>query len=384
MPQNFFEPRTPVARVPRPQMTPGLETEPGSLRNRPDPEAPDEGTRPIPASRRDEPSWARIYWNTLRSYTRRRLGMRPRVPGGGDRPGAHRIGLFIAVALVAVVGTAATVTWVIAEDTPKSPAPHTAPSPRIAEAGGSSQARDDAVQWVTAYVGSGHVVACDAPVCGALGRRGFPATSLVRVGSSARELQSADVVVITATLRTRLGAGLSELTAGQPLVSFGDGSHAVAVSAVAHSGRDAYDRIAATDLTDRRFAGTSLLANKSLTFPPAARDLLAVGRVDMRICALLATLSADYALTVESFGPVTPGTGGAAALSSVNISTADGEPATGDTASARAVRAVIRAQQAPFEPLSSGTQHDATGREALLNVLYAQPAPSGLGQTNTP
>lgn len=400
MPQNFFEPRTPVRRVPGRGLVPEPVREPEPV------------PAPEPAPVPDEPSWARIYWNTLRSFLRRRLGMAPRAPrarhdgdstrhdGDGTRAKPARRPLLLAVAvLVAAVlaltavlltnrsgtGTGADADGVHRADRPGSLAGPAASGPSApAQDAPSPQVRDETAAWVAAHVGPGQVVACDAAVCGALAALDFPASSTVLVQGSAQQVQSADVAVVTATLRSRLGAVLDEVTAAQPLATFGAGAQRVTVQTVAHAGRAAYARATTADLADRRAAGKALLANKRLTFAPGARTLLAAGRVDIRVCALLATLSGSHALTVTSFGTAAPGAGPGVPLSGLDLSTVDKTPATGAGAPAAAVRALIAAQQAPYRPLATATAPGAAGAPAVLTVLYAQPAPTGLVSNPTP
>lgn len=391
MPQDFFEPRTPVRRERPPRIAVEVDAPP-----RP----------PRPAY--DEPSWARIYWNTLRSFTRRKLGLRPRdvtvgtsaasgtsatsVTSSAGRSSGRRAYYVAAAVTVAAALTVAAVTLSQPGDsgTRARSGPTGVAADGGAMAGGSRatgggsavtaqvtppEVRDAAAAWVVGNVGPGQVVACDAAVCGALAGLGFPASSTVLVQGGIQGVQSADVVVLTQTLRVRLGAAVDEVTAAEPLAAFGTGSGTATVTAVAHAGRAAYSRTAAAERADRTGAGAELAANKRITFGPGARALLATGQVDMRVCAVLATLSAGHTLTVESFGTAAPGAGPGIPRATVSISAIDRHAATAATIPAVAVRLLIVAQQPPFRPLA--TQRSGP----TLTLRYAQPAPPGTDTT---
>ncbi|MDJ0340924.1 hypothetical protein QMK19_09165 [Streptomyces sp. H10-C2] len=235
--------------------------------------------------------------------------------------------------------------------------------------------RTETARWIAQHVGSGQVVACDAAVCGSLAALGFPASSMVWVKASALELQSADIAVLTSTLRTRLGAAVLEVTAAEPLAAFGSGPQQVTVQAVAHAGRASYSRAMAADLADRRLAGRALLANSRVTVAAPARTPLEQGLVDMRVCALLATLSSGHTLTVESFGAAAPGAGPGVPRSAVDITAIDTVSAVGTAGPATALRALIAAQQAPYRPLKTVSRAARADSPAVLSLLYSQPAP---------
>lgn len=247
--------------------------------------------------------------------------------------------------------------------------------PGLADTGPSSEVRGETARWIIQNVGAGQVVACDAAMCGSLASLGFPAASTVWVKNSALELQSADIAVLTPTLRARLGSTAAAVTAAEPLAAFGSGSQVVTIQTVAHAGRASYDRAMAADLANRRFAGQALAANSHLTFTAAARTPLEQGLVDMRICALLATLSSGQTLTVESFGTPAPGAGAGIPRNAVEISTIDTVSAVGGAEPATALRALIAAQQAPYRPLKTVSRAAVAGSPAMLSLLYSQPPP---------
>ncbi|MFC1415731.1 hypothetical protein [Streptacidiphilus cavernicola] len=382
MPQNLFEPRRPVTR----DRVAGISAGP--------PPPTVDVTVPQPPGA-PEPSWLRVYWNTLRSFVRRRLGLGPMTPRTGRRGGSSGRAALVALAVTIVLGLVGAGIVLSGGTGGGSVAGRTAagsgPAPGAGTATAGSGAADTApsgvpspavrtqvAQWVIADVGPGQLVACDAALCATLSSLGFPTASLVPVDDSAQALQGADVALVTGTLRNRLGAGLTALTATQPLAEFGSGAQAVIVQAVAHMGRAAYDRQLAADLTARRQAGKALLANSHLVFAPTARLVIGQGLVDLRVCAVLAALSSGHTLTVSSFGPAVPGAGPSVPRGGLELGTVDHRPATGDSAGARAVRTLLAAQQPPYRALRTGTAPAADGAPAGLLLTYAQPAPIGV------
>lgn len=390
MPQNFFEPRTPVRRTRPPGVVAGVErarSEGESAR------VPKEKVEPVVGAGPpgDEPSWVRIYWNTLRSFVRRRLGLGPLGPRGGEagRPAHRRAVVVVVVGLALVAGLIAVAVAVTGGGTgtdARRTQPRTGDRRNVPVVESASpEVRGQVVTWVVGHVGPGQVVACDAAVCGALASAGFPASSLVALQDSAQDVQSADVAVLTATVRSRLGAGVDALTAAEPLAVFGTGGQAVSVRAVAHAGRAAYGRAVTADRGDRAAAGKALLANKRLVFRAGSDALLAHGQVDLRICALLAALGGSgHTVTVDSFGPPSPGAGLDMPRTALFITAVDRAPATGNSQSAVAVRQLIAAQQAPYKPLTTLTRPARAASPAALSVLYAQPSPLGLVDHPTP
>ncbi|MFJ4409592.1 hypothetical protein [Streptomyces sp. NPDC088910] len=446
MSQNFFEPRTPVRR-PRPPgpalglppgLVPGLE--PAAREGKAagpsgggGPSGPGEPPRP---GGPDEPSWLRIYWNTLRSFVRRHLGLRPKAPAAPGEQAARRHrgrALAVTVLVLAVVSAAAVVVLRdrggsgTGSGTEGSDRPTAAVDPNASASGsssGSSSAsssasvspstpppiRDAVATWVAGHIGPTHVVACDVAVCAALVSHGFPAGSTLTVTSSPQQLLGADVAVVTGPLRAMAGDALRDLTGPQPLAVFGGGegdgagagdeagdgpgsgsgtdaaadAQRAEVLPIAHAGRTAYERVAAADRAERRFSGAALAANQRITFQGGTRALLTSGHVDLRVCALLAVLSSGHTLTVASFDAPAPGAGADVPRGGVAISRVDGVPATGSGPQAAALRALVDAQQPPYRPLRTAARTGGAGTPAVLTVLYDQPAPDGLVSANSP
>lgn len=350
MSQNLFEPRRPAEREPvQPAVPP-----------------------------RDEPSWARIYWNTLRSFVRRNFGR-------GQRRWPYVAAAVVVVAAL-VTGSVLLVDGKTAKDHSQNSADAAADSADAKDGPGSGpspEVRIEAARWIATHVGAGQVVACDAAVCGSLAAVGFPVASTIRVGDSAEDLQSADVAAVTSTLRRRLGAGIDNVIAPDALAVFGTGDRATALYPVAHAGRAAYVVQAADEAAARRAAGKALLGNDRLTFTGPARQLLGAGRVDMRVCALLATLGGQHTVTVASFGPAAPGAAVGVPRSELEISTVDRVSAAGHATAAVALRALVTAQRAPFLPLDTSVRAANGGDPEVLSLRYSQPAPLDLLATPT-
>lgn len=379
MPQDFFEPRRPVDRAwPRGSA--------GSGPSRRDAAAsawPDEVILAAPP--RARPRGLRSVVSSVSSVAsavsvRGRLRPGPRLPDRrtGRSSAGRRFLVGAAVsAIVALISAGVVLSTV--NNQPDRTRPRAVPvasgPPAVPDTGPSSGVRAATARWIIGNVGPGQVVACDAAMCGSLVALGFPASSTVWVRDSALELQSADVAVLTSTLRARLGSGVAAVTAAQPLAAFGSGTRTVTIQAVAHAGRASYERAAAADLADRRLAGTALAANSRITFTAAARVPLERGLVDMRICALLATLSSGHTLTVASFGPAAPGAGAGVPRNGVEISVIDAVSAAGAAEPAVVLRALVAAQQAPYRPLRTAVRAARAGSPAVLGLLYSQPPP---------
>ncbi|WP_381795723.1 hypothetical protein [Streptomyces niveus] len=352
MSQNLFEPRRPVK----------------------DAAPPPETYRPTPPGQ--EPTWARIYWNTLRAFLRRRFGMGSIAPRPHqDGPGRSRRPLVLAIVVAGVaLGTVAVLLAVTRSDGNSTAGQNSSAEVPGEPSGGASPAvREELARWAREHIGTGQVIACDTAVCGSLTAAGFPDSSLVRVKESADELQSADVVVLTTTLRTRLGTAVDQVTAPRPFAVFG-GAAGGGLFAVAHEGRPAYAARAGAELAERRDAGAALLANESLTFSGPARALLRAGLVDMRVCALLAALGGEHTLGISSFGDAAPGAADAVARAGLEIETVDSVGAAGDAGPATDLRALIAAQRPPYLPLDTVVRPSEGGRSAVLTVRYSQPA----------
>jgi hypothetical protein len=236
-----------------------------------------------------------------------------------------------------------------------------------------TRAETEAAAWVMDDIGPTHVVACDVSVCALLSRAGLPQTSMVTAGSDISDIEGADVVVTTAVSRNLLGAALTAITSPEPLAAFGTGDDRVEVTAVALTGTADYTRQLSQDRRDRKQVGATLAGNARIVLADPADDaLLTNGLVDSRLCSLLALISGSHTITVASFGAPGPGAGPDIPAATMAISAVDGQPATGNSPQARALLALLAAQQAPYHPTAAVAE--STG----LQVSFAQPEPLGL------
>lgn len=283
--------------------------------------------------------------------------------------------LVVGLLVAATAGTG--IATAVASGSGGAPAPHTgtsapsAPGPEPSPVSGAA-----AADWIMANVGFEHVVACDVTICGLLRERGFPETSLVVVHSGLTEVERADLVVVGDVLRGQFGSGLAAITAAEPLAVFTAGSSTVTITPVTLDGPRAYSARLTADRAARRQAGAALLRNPRITADAAARTSLTEGLVDTRVCALLAVLGGSHHITIGSFTGLSPGAGPDRPFTGVVLSTVDTVPAGGGAPRAAALRAIVRAQQPPYSPLS--VTPVAVGADRGLAVLFSQPEPLGL------
>lgn len=264
---------------------------------------------------------------------------------------------------------------------PAGPGPANGPdagSASSAPSAGTGSAATPAAAWIAAHVGAGYIVACDTTVCTELRKRGIPGTALVPIGvqSGLAQIEGADVVAVSDTLRGRFGASLAGITAGEPLAVFAAGGSTVAVTPVILDGPKPYAGRLAADRAARKAAGAALLRNARITIVGAARTALADGTVDSRVCMLLATLGGSHRLVVAGFTGAGPGAGTDYPLPGVVISEIDGVAAEGASSQAAQLRTTVSAQRAPYAPLSATPVAAGAGRG--LAIVFAQPGPLGL------
>ena len=198
----------------------------------------------------------------------------------------------------------------------------------------------------------------------------------IGVQSGLAQIEGADVVAVSDTLRGRFGAALAGITAGEPLAVFAAGGATVAVTPVILDGPGPYASRLTADRASRKAAGAALLRNARITVVGAARTALADGLVDSRVCMLLATLGGSHRIVVAGFTGAGPGAGADYPLPGVVISEVDGVAAEGASPRAAQLRATVTAQRAPYAPLSVTPVAAGAGRG--LAIVFAQPGPLGL------
>src|SRR5712692_5841423 len=322
-----------------------------------------------------EPSWAAVLATTLRLWLERRGLRRPDSADPEPGPRWRRYGLAGLVLMVFAAG--ALTVALIGRTTAVTPSGAVSPGLGLR---GAAAVRGEAAAWIVRQVSRGAIVACDPVMGSALQSRGFPAGSLLILGSSAADPLGSAVVVATAAVRSQLGSRLTSEYAPVVLASFGSGTARVEVMVTAADGAAAYRLALRADLQARRATGRQLLQNAHIDPSAPARADLAAGRVDARLLITLAALAAQDQVRVLAFGGNGPGAG-----SGVPLRTADlASPAGANTgAYLRSALAFLRAQRAPYLASSMTIARLATGRN-VLHVGFAAPSPLGLLGTSGP
>ena len=272
------------------------------------------------------------------------------------------------VLILAVVGwvlVALTVAGIGAALARSAPASSTPPG---------SATRLRAASWVAAQVSRSAVVACDPAMCAALQRDGVPAGELLTLGTDGpADPLGSDVVVATAAVRSEFGIRLASVYAPVILASFGSGTTAIQVRAIAPDGAPAYARALRADLAARQRLGMDLLHNPDLIVSAPARAQLAAGDVDTRLLATLATLADMQRLRVIAFADAGPGAAPIVPLRSAEVAAA----APSGPVWIHSAVAFLSAQRPPFRP-SSARPARAPGYPHALLISFPCPSPLGL------
>ena len=306
---------------------------------------------------------------TIRLWLERR-GLRS--PAGAPWPRWRKIGM---LGLVLVVFAAGALT--VALITKASSGAQARPG--VASPGGrgfqaAATARGEAAGWIMTQVSRGAIVACDPVMCGTLQARGFPAASLLILGSSAADPLGSAIVVATAAVRSQLGSRLTSEYAPETLASFGSGDARVEVMVTAADGAAAYRSALAADASARRATGRQLLANSHIEAAPAARSVLAGGRADARLLITLAALAHQGQVRIVAFTGGSPGASPGIPLRAAELASPAGTDAS---AYLRSAVAFLRAQRAPYLASDMTVTRLAGGRQ-VLRVGFAAPSPLGL------
>lgn len=316
-----------------------------------------------------EPSWPAVVATTVRLWLERH-GLRS--PAGTPWPRWRRLGM-LGLVLVIFAAGALTVA-LITNATSGAPSQPGAAGPGSRGLRAAAAARGEAAGWITTQVSGGAIVACDPVMCATLQARGFPAGSLLMLGSSAADPLGSAIVVATAAVRSQLGSRLTSEYAPATLAGFGSGTARVEIMVTAADGAAAYRRALAADVSARRATGRQLLGNSHLQAAAAARSALAGGRVDARLLISLAALAHQGQVRIVAFTGGSPG-----ASPGVPLRTAELASPAGTDAGAylRSAVAFLRAQRAPYLASSMTMTRLASGRD-VLRVGFAAPSPLGL------
>jgi len=244
-----------------------------------------------------------------------------------------------------------------------------APVPASVSAATSAAAanRSQAAAWVARQVSPDVTVTCDPGMCRVLERDGFPVARLKPLPPSARGPLGSGVVVATAAIRNQFGPRLAAY-APQVIASFGSAAAGVAIRTIAPDGAAAFRAQLAVEMTALASVGRQLLGNRNIRASPSARAALRAGRVDARLLAVLALLSAQTPFRLVSFASA-PGADPGAAVRAAQISVISPSLRS-------AAVALLEAQQSPYRPVVADS-----GRRPLITVQYDAPASLSLSQS---
>lgn len=324
--------------------------------------ARDEPDRPA------EPSWAAVLVTTIRLWLERH-GLRS--PAGAPWPRWRRLGM---LGLVLVVFAAGALTVALIRNASSGSPSGGATGPGNTGLRAAAAVRTATAGWIAQQVSRGAIVACDPVMCAALQAHGFPAGSLLILGSSAADPLGSAIVVATAAVRSQLGSRLTSEYAPDTLASFGSGPARVEVMVTAADGAAAYQRALAADVRARQVTGRQLLHNSHIEAAATARSELADGRVDARLLITLAALAHGDQVRIVAFGGGNPGASPGIPLRTVDLVSPAGTDAT---AYLDRVRQFLIAQRAPYLASNIAMVRLADGRN-VLHVGYAAPSPLGL------
>jgi hypothetical protein len=279
--------------------------------------------------------------------------------------------LVVAAAAVAVVagltGTSVPATRVSAPGRG-----HQRPSPASGPVRSSAAGtvRSQAAAWIAGQLGSEETIACDPPICAALGADGVASSRLLPLATSAASAPGADVIVAAPSAHTWLSQDAPTL-----LASVGSGASLIEIRASSPGGAATYTAALRSDLADRRSAGSQLMHSRRIEVSAQGAGQLAAGEVDSRLLVMLAVLASQHPWQVIAFGDASPGVPATEApYRQVIIAAAGGR---GGAASLAAALAVLRAQHAPYQPAQVSTVRLAGGQLGL-RIDFAAPSPLGL------
>ena len=333
-----------------------------------------------------EPSWGQVLTTTVNLWLSRRW---PRADPGRQRrvphPSRHLSrraarGLRLAVLLLALTGvtvTALRLTGTSARAARSSTAgrSHPARARQAPSDGAAATVRAQAAAWIAGQVSSDETIACDPVMCAALQAQGVAAGRLLPVGPTTTSLPDADVIAASPSIRGQFGGQVSD--AYRLLARFGSGARLIDVRATFPGGVAAYNSAVRTDYAARKSAGAQLLRSRRIMVSPQGAAELEAGAVDTRLLVMLAALASLQPLRVVAFGDPSPGVTGPAAdlpLREVTITSAGNR---GGAAGLALVRAMVRAQRAPYQPAYAAIVDSVAGQAELL-IEFPAPGPLGL------
>jgi hypothetical protein len=322
----------------------------------------------IPETPPGVPSWGPVLATTIRLWAARRL----------HRLRRSRQALLIAICVLAMGAAAVVVVRFTGTSSRAARVPASGsanqrqlPLSRSARSSGRvGTVQSQAAAWIADEVGSDETIACDPFMCTALGAHGVASSRLLSLQSSASGAPGADVIVASPSAHARLSEDAPTL-----LASFGSGASLIEVRAISPGGAAAYQAALRSDLADRRSVGAQLMHSRRIEVSAQGTGQLEAGEVDSRLLVMLAVLASQHSWRVITFGDASPGVPSTEApYRQVIIADADGR---GEAAGLAAALAVVRAQQAPYQPDQVTTVRLADGQTGL-RIDFAAPSPLGL------
>ena len=142
--------------------------------------------------------------------------------------------------------------------------------------------------------------------------------------------------------------------------------------ATSPGGAASYQAALAADVAARRSAGAQLLRSRRFEVSAQVAGQLQAGQVDSRLLVMLTLLASQRSWRVIAFGDASPGVPLAQAPFRQVIVTG-----AGGAAGLNAAVALLRAQQAPYQPAQVTTVQLAGGQTGL-RIDFATPSPLGL------
>jgi len=304
--------------------------------------------------------------NTARLWAQRQAG-RPGVSGRQRR----RVATLIAAVVTVVV--AAGLALVASGYGQHNAAGSQPPADSGAAAVTSAVAvRSQTAEWVAHQVNRNATIACDPVMCAALHARGFPAANLVPMLPTKPDPLGAEIVVATAAVRSQFGTRLARVYAPQVIASFGSGQARIEIRTIPPQGAAAFRSQLGAHERAARKQGRQLLRNKQIAVSAQARSALAKGRVDSRLLATLAALSARHSVRILAFGDANPGAGPGIPLRSADLAT-DHAAGLSPAAYRHWLVSFLRAQRADYRA-SHITVRQASGGGTIVRVEFAAPS----------
>ena len=163
------------------------------------------------------------------------------------------------------------------------------------------------------------------------------------------------------------------------IASFGSGQARIEIRTIPPEGAAAFRSQLGANERAARKQGRQLLRNKQIVVSAQARSALAKGRVDSRLLATLAALSARHSVRILAFGDANPGAGPGIPLRSADLATADRAAGLSPAAYRRWLVSFLRAQRSEYR--ATVTVRPAPGGGTMVRVEFAAPSDmAGPGQ----